>query len=155
MGYYTRYMLSAKHDGQDVTDTCRALAAQISGYAPNELAGHADTIKWYAHDDDMVQLSSIFPEVVFRLEGHGDELGDIWVKWYSGGGLDAHWRISLDIPQDPPPAVDPRTQALRDIVDLGVKYLASDNFPVAGEEFINAVLEILDRPEIVEVVRGE
>ena len=41
--------------------------------------------KWYDFDEDMEKLSKAFPDVVFRLEGDGEETDDVWVKYYMGG----------------------------------------------------------------------
>lgn len=42
-------------------------------------------IKWYEHDADCVVLSLDFPDVVFRLEGQGQERGDDWYTYYKNG----------------------------------------------------------------------
>lgn len=41
--------------------------------------------KWYDHHDDMLKISSQFPEVLFMLEGNGEENDDIWESEYLNG----------------------------------------------------------------------
>lgn len=44
-----------------------------------------DSCKWYDHHEDMVEMSKAFPNVVFELEGDGEESGDIWKTYYKNG----------------------------------------------------------------------
>lgn len=46
-----------------------------------------DSCKWYEHEDDMKRLSKEFPEVVFQLNGEGEESGDVWVKYFKNGKM--------------------------------------------------------------------
>lgn len=48
-----------------------------------------DTIKWYAHEADMKVFSKKYPEVVFVLEGKGEEPGDLWKKYFKNGKMQA------------------------------------------------------------------
>ena len=41
--------------------------------------------KWYEHDEEMLELSKHFPNVVFCLDGEGEENGDIWRTYYKNG----------------------------------------------------------------------
>ena len=48
--------------------------------------GHTkDSLKWYDHEDDLIKLSLLFPDIVFDLYGEGDESGDIWHKYFLNG----------------------------------------------------------------------
>ena len=47
----------------------------------------ADTMKWYDHDDDMMQLSAQFPNYYFLLNGRGEEHEDQWRKVYHNGKI--------------------------------------------------------------------
>lgn len=53
--------------------------------------------KWYDHVTHMVTLSREFPGLTFRLEGHGESLGDAWVLYVRDG------RVSDKEKWDPPP----------------------------------------------------
>jgi len=44
-------------------------------------------VKWYAHEKDMRQVSYMFPEVTFTLEGDGEDQGDQWRKYFKGGKM--------------------------------------------------------------------
>ena len=40
---------------------------------------------WYNHEDDMIEISKQFPGVVFKLEGDGEDSGDIWKQYFKEG----------------------------------------------------------------------
>lgn len=46
-----------------------------------------DSCKWYDHEEDMRRLSLKFPDVVFTLNGEGEEAGDVWVKYFRNGKM--------------------------------------------------------------------
>jgi hypothetical protein len=48
-------------------------------YAINEDGASADPCKWYTHE------SINFPNVLFTLNGEGEEPGDIWAKYFVNG----------------------------------------------------------------------
>lgn len=54
------------------------------------IAGGFDYIgkcKWYAYNDDMVELSKEFPTVLFELTGYGEVKDDIWQTFYFDGRM--------------------------------------------------------------------
>ena len=52
---------------------------------------------WYEHEDDMRQLSTRFPDMLFILSGKGEENEDIWVKYFKGGRMQVSYAtIILD-----------------------------------------------------------
>jgi hypothetical protein len=52
----------------------------IIGYNPFN-----DSCKWYDHDKDMISVSKKFNGVLFVLYGNGEEVGDIWKKYFYNG----------------------------------------------------------------------
>ena len=46
-----------------------------------------EACKWYEHETHMREISDQFPEVLFTLTGEGEESGDLWVKYFSGGKM--------------------------------------------------------------------
>ena len=44
-----------------------------------------DTTKWYDHDEDMCELSKVFPNAIFMLHGEGEDREDIWDTYYKNG----------------------------------------------------------------------
>lgn len=43
--------------------------------------------KWYENEDEMLELSQEFPDVLFKLHGEGEESGDIWDKYFMNGKM--------------------------------------------------------------------
>lgn len=64
------------------------------------------TCKWYEHETDVAALSSKFPTVLFTLDGQGEELGDVWRKFFLGGKVhQAEMKFEFF---DPAKLIDPR-----------------------------------------------
>ncbi len=87
MGYYTDYKI--EHDGsEELTEKMSLQLEGIAGYSfevegPNELRNyHA---KWYEHEDNMRTFSKLYPKILFTVEGHGEESGDEWRRYYKNG----------------------------------------------------------------------
>ena len=80
MGYYTRHTLTIVSGNDEVTD----YAAEIS-----EASGYDncfdEELKWYDHEEDMRKYSEKHPDVLFLLEGDGEENGDQWIEYYQNG----------------------------------------------------------------------
>lgn len=54
----------------------------IVGYDPFE-----EDCKWYDHNQDMMIISIRYPNILFVLNGIGEEYGDFWKKYYKNGGV--------------------------------------------------------------------
>lgn len=40
---------------------------------------------WYDHEDDLKEISAMFPDVLIKLYGEGEDAKDIWYKYFKGG----------------------------------------------------------------------
>ena len=98
MGYYTNFKLDFKiglHHEPELDDEILEKLEEISGYSWD----HGDLVeaKWYDWKDDMKVLSTIWPDILFTLEGEGEESGDIWVAYFKYGKIQlAKARIEFD-----------------------------------------------------------
>lgn len=103
MGYYTRYNLKIwqYNDVQpDLFDKDKIeWSPEIKeaytthpgyDYAVDEDGDSYDEVKWYDHDDDMLEHSRKYPNLVFRLTGEGEESGDQWCTYYQNGKSKTH-----------------------------------------------------------------
>lgn len=89
MGYYTQYNLTiAKANGRVELERIDEDLRTISGYNDFAIDAHTDTIKWYDHDKDMIELSKKHPNILFQLDGEGEESGDIWRSYYCNGEVE-------------------------------------------------------------------
>ena len=64
------------HCGQDFATIERSLESAFE-----------EPCKWYDHERDMLAVSAKIPQATIRLEGEGEESGDIWRKTFKGGAL--------------------------------------------------------------------
>lgn len=121
MGYYTTYHLSAvdvKQHGSrrrfgekffnslDLGDynDCEWVKQSDGRYALQD----TEPCKWYEHDDDMLKASLEHNDVVFILDGEGEESGDVWRAFYLNG---KKWTWSVEV--DPPEFSDAVLERLR------------------------------------------
>ncbi len=37
------------------------------------------------YDTDMIQISKLYPDAIFKLEGKGEDNGDMWINYYKNG----------------------------------------------------------------------
>lgn len=100
MGYYTDFELKAKYDNNDpeYISKLESEVDRINVFGGNCDEGWYANAKWYHYDDDMILLSSRFPEVLFELRGQGEATGDIWLNYYKNG---AAMRDCLKIVEEP------------------------------------------------------
>lgn len=95
MGYYTKFDLDFQGSVEE-KDIVKALANINPNYFDMYRTGiteedicldmlFEEEMKWYDATHDMIQLSEKFPDVIFTLEGHGEEFGDVWREYYKNG----------------------------------------------------------------------
>lgn len=80
MGYYTDYDFS-----NNPIEVIEAIERE-SGYG-NSYGGFYTNVKWYNHDDDMLRVSKMFPDIILKLEGEGEESDDLWKAYYKNGKM--------------------------------------------------------------------
>ena len=92
MGYYTRYWLTAEVNSLDEMKKIVAKFNEIYQYNELDINSIGEggieaefESKWYSHDEDMKQLSRLFPSYVFQLEGQGEDREDWWISCYKNG----------------------------------------------------------------------
>jgi len=115
MGYYTKFDMAAKDakTGYDVdphieAEIAKKIWCDIWGcglyrdWTPNcfeDIFG--DTTKWYDHEDDIIALSKEYPDIIFVLEGVGEEFPDAWRMWAHNGEWEkVHAEITYPMPQN-------------------------------------------------------
>ena len=84
MGYYTAYNLVIQNGDDSLIETFRK-ENENANYALNEDGDTLEYCKWYNHEEDLKNFSAKYPEVVFILEGDGEESGDMWKKYFQNG----------------------------------------------------------------------
>lgn len=90
MGYNTYYKISVDDDKlEQYIEEIRS----VSGYSNFE-----GSITWYDWQNDMQRVSQKYPEVTFRIDGDGDESGDVWAAWFKNGKV-KKWRLVVSRPK--------------------------------------------------------
>ena len=103
MGYYTKFDLHAID--VETQEPITQLEEQIIAKRLWLMFGGRDTfnptgfnsvvsgdiMKWYDHEDDMITLSKEFPNILFVLDGVGEEFPDTWRKWFHNGKYEASY----------------------------------------------------------------
>lgn len=84
MGYYTRYELSVVEGNTDLTSEFIE-EYENAAYALEQDGSSSTTCKWYEHEKELKEFSQKHRDALFRLEGAGEESGDIWVKYIRNG----------------------------------------------------------------------
>lgn len=70
----------------------KAVVAAKAGYNP-----FAEETKWYEHEEHMRAISKEYPDVIFQLNGEGEESGDVWIKYFVNGKMQkAAAKITFD-----------------------------------------------------------
>ena len=91
MGYQTHYTLNVSYEGSDKENSYEEIQkvkdANIDDWygTIGELIEGGLEAKWYDHEEDMRRISKQFPKILFVLEGHGEEDGDIWKAYFLEG----------------------------------------------------------------------
>lgn len=92
MGYLTNYKL-------DWTGDLEELPLDFEGvdYAFDKYGEDSYECKWYDHEKDCIELSKVYPEILFTLSGEGEEAGDLWIKYFKNGKMQrAEAKITYD-----------------------------------------------------------
>lgn len=56
-------------------------------YAINEEGMSEQSCTWYEHEKDIKEFSEQYPDIIFELNGIGDEYDDIWNKYFLNGKM--------------------------------------------------------------------
>lgn len=93
MGYETKFKLKI-HDSSPVPETdyhkAQIVESFYSAYYDDALfEGNynqwTDWMKWYDWQEELLEFSKQFPDIVFELKGSGEEKEDIWDCYFKNG----------------------------------------------------------------------
>lgn len=86
MGYYTYYRLEV-YGKSNVYDIIHELRKWSEGanYAFDADGDTLENCKWYDYNEEMVEFSKKYPEVLFVIFGEGEESSNIWRTFYLNG----------------------------------------------------------------------
>lgn len=95
MGYYTYHKLYVLNDKMqcldDETDEHQVLITRkVLGGDFNDSNSRMlfeDSCKWYECDEDMKKHSLEHPDLLFEIDGVGEENEDLWINYYKNGKM--------------------------------------------------------------------
>ena len=82
MGYYTRHQLTIV-SGNDYTTDYETEITESTDYSDL----FEDSIKWDDCENDMKEYSKRHPNVVFLIDGEGEESLDVWKAYFKDGKM--------------------------------------------------------------------
>ena len=86
IGYFTSYALNLSGVESDQHERLAREIDKLAVFVNGSIdEGFYAYDKWYDFDQDMLLLSSRFPNVLFTLLGKGDSDDDYWMNYYKGG----------------------------------------------------------------------
>ena len=113
MGYYTKFELHAygveskspisEEREEEIAAKLWEITSGSERYTPRNFEDcFGDTMKWYHHEEDMTTLSKEYPNILFVLEGIGEEFPDAWRKWFYNGTVEASYaEVVYPRPENP------------------------------------------------------
>lgn len=78
MGYYTKHSLEVL--GQTDVDHEEEIFEQYGGVFEQDT-------KWYSFEGDMQEYSKKYPDLIFKVEGLGEEPLDYWIAYFKNGKM--------------------------------------------------------------------
>ena len=119
MGYFTKFELHA-YDVETKYPVSNFMEADITydleqiAFGPIEREEYErngpvnferwteEAMKWYDHEADMITLSKEYPNILFVLDGVGEEFPDAWRKWFYNGTVEASYaEVVYPRPENP------------------------------------------------------
>lgn len=98
MGYYTDYTITTDNTTQELKGEMKKFGF-LDEWDEGLWGGNA---KWYDWSDDMAKLSKKFPDVLFTIEGRGEDSTDIWGYYYKDGKSYIQAEVTIyDYPEAP------------------------------------------------------
>lgn len=91
MGYYTYHELKVIQPNTkeaklteflDGGDHHHDAIGELSEYGDNLWD---DSVKWYDREKDMSEYSKRYPDILFQIDGNGEEADDIWREYWKEG----------------------------------------------------------------------
>lgn len=82
MGYETYFQLKIEPDNEEDLEKFKEEIEKIPGYS---YIFEGERVTWYDHEKHMREFSKLYPNVLFKLYGEGEEFGDGWYEYYQNG----------------------------------------------------------------------
>ena len=84
MGYYTTYSLTLEEGPREQFQKMLEEIDAMMG--DNEMSSFESiNAKWYSYEKDIKQLSLKYPDIIFRVNGDGEDSDDLWQDFWHAG----------------------------------------------------------------------
>lgn len=81
MGYETYYIISRVEGNED---DYKKIVKELEEISEIDLK-NGEVSKWYDSHEDCLEVSKKYPDVMFQLNGDGEDSIDVWATRYKGG----------------------------------------------------------------------
>lgn len=90
MGYYTTFSLTLEEGPREQYEKMLEDIDAIMG--DNEMSSSESTYaKWYSYRKDIKNLSLKYPNIIFRVNGDGEDSNDLWQDFWHAGKCFSEW----------------------------------------------------------------
>lgn len=72
-----------------------------ASYCLENSGGSNESGKWYSHEQDLKEFSKKYPDILFMLEGEGEENDDMWHLYVRNGKSQKQKAVITFPPFDP------------------------------------------------------
>lgn len=88
MGYYTHYELTITPKNEEILNAVIEKTSDCIGWSEWRYPLKSnDSYRWYEHENNMKEISKLYPDTLFMLEGEGEDPGDLWRKYFKNGKM--------------------------------------------------------------------
>ena len=84
MGYYTVFSLRMEGPEEAINKANEEMLSWNDGYIESLITNGVAELKWYEWEDEMKLVAEHNPDVLFILEGDGEDSDDMW-QWRAKG----------------------------------------------------------------------
>lgn len=125
MAYITNYNLKYEPNTDETEARFKAVyfaenETYSLRYAVDEDGETIDRVKWYDWPEHMLRISKMLPDLLFTLNGEGEESGDIWNAYFLDGKVQ-YARARVVIPDFDPTKLRASIKEARDLDEAATR----------------------------------
>lgn len=96
MGYYTNFTISLIEGDEEQYEQMLKELAEKTDYS--EIEDEFFNAKWYDCEEDCIEISKKYPDILFQVDGDGEETPDFWSCRFKAG-VPEHVECGIEKPE--------------------------------------------------------